>query len=59
MGKSPLPLFAKEGISSLWKREERRDFVVVLFVIPAKAGIQSFLTDRKDWIPAFAGMTFV
>jgi hypothetical protein len=27
-------------------------------VIPAKAGIQYFLTEkRKNWIPAFAGMT--
>jgi len=26
--KSPLPLFAKEGLySSLWKREVRRDFI--------------------------------
>jgi hypothetical protein len=23
----PFPLFAKEGISSLWQREEGRDFI--------------------------------
>jgi len=40
-----------------------------MFVIPAKAGIQLFVTEservnhggasRKNWIPAFAGMTGV
>jgi hypothetical protein len=36
--------------------------IPVLFVIPAKAGIQTgidFQAIRHSWIPAFAGMTMV
>ncbi len=29
----------------------------VVFVIPAQAGIQNFLSVRRDWMPACAGMT--
>jgi hypothetical protein len=30
--KSPLPLFAKEGYASLWKREVRRDFKKLMII---------------------------
>ncbi len=30
----PLPLFTKEGcIPSLWKREDRRDFIIDVFIL--------------------------
>jgi len=30
----PLPLFSKEGyITSLWKREVRRDFIINVFIL--------------------------
>ena len=29
----------------------------ILFVAPAKAGVQGRETERLPWIPAFAGMT--
>ena len=37
----PLPLFAKEGfISSLWQREDRRDFVIDVFLLMTLLVIQ-------------------
>jgi hypothetical protein len=57
---SPLDLFeqpAESFSNRLFKMIRLIQTIRFLNVIPAQAGIQGFVSTRKSWMPAFAGMT--